>query len=157
MIIGVVVIAAIAMMFIPGMNPLNLMAGRNSDTKVSLCHRTGSISKNPFVVITVSQSALPAHLAHFDKQISTGRKAFTKEMCLSQPPISGCPNEGAPCYSEDCKAAGTVVCLFDGKEGCVTPCETVLPDGTIICVALDECTLPPPGSSSSSSSSGPSV
>jgi ABC-type sugar transport system substrate-binding protein len=35
------------------------------DKKVTICHHTGS-EKNPFVTITVSRNALPAHLAHGD-------------------------------------------------------------------------------------------
>jgi ABC-type sugar transport system substrate-binding protein len=35
------------------------------DKKVTICHHTGS-QKNPFVTITVSRNALPAHLAHGD-------------------------------------------------------------------------------------------
>jgi hypothetical protein len=33
--------------------------------KVTICHHTGS-QTNPFVTITVSRNALPAHLAHDD-------------------------------------------------------------------------------------------
>ena len=35
------------------------------DKKVTICHHTGS-EKNPFVTITVSRNALPAHLGHGD-------------------------------------------------------------------------------------------
>jgi hypothetical protein len=35
------------------------------DKKVTICHHTGS-EKNPFVTITVSRNALPAHLEHGD-------------------------------------------------------------------------------------------
>jgi ABC-type sugar transport system substrate-binding protein len=35
------------------------------DKKVTICHHTGS-EQNPFVTITVSRNALPAHLAHGD-------------------------------------------------------------------------------------------
>jgi ABC-type sugar transport system substrate-binding protein len=35
------------------------------DKKVTICHHTGS-QTNPFVTITVSRNALPAHFAHGD-------------------------------------------------------------------------------------------
>jgi hypothetical protein len=39
--------------------------------KTTICHRTHS-QKNPFVVITVSNNALPAHAAHGDTLVGPG-------------------------------------------------------------------------------------
>jgi hypothetical protein len=43
--------------------------------KVTICHRTGS-KKNPFVTITVSRNAVPAHLRHGDKVGPCGAQSF---------------------------------------------------------------------------------
>lgn len=43
--------------------------------KVTICHRTGS-KKNPFVTITVSRNAVPAHLRHGDKVGACGTQSF---------------------------------------------------------------------------------
>jgi hypothetical protein len=44
--------------------------------KVTICHRTGS-KKNPFVTITVSRNAVPAHLRHGDKLGPCTAQSFT--------------------------------------------------------------------------------
>lgn len=44
--------------------------------KVTICHRTGS-KKNPFVTITVSRNAVPAHLRHGDRLGRCGTQSFT--------------------------------------------------------------------------------
>ena len=43
--------------------------------KVMICHRTRS-KKNPFVTITVSRNAVPAHLRHGDKLGACGTQSF---------------------------------------------------------------------------------
>lgn len=53
--------------------------------KVTICHRTGS-AKNPYVEITISQNALPAHEEHGDFLATPG----------CQPPNPGTPNPGTP-------------------------------------------------------------
>ena len=44
--------------------------------KVTICHRTGS-AKNPFVTITVSRNAVPAHLRHGDTIGPCATRSFT--------------------------------------------------------------------------------
>ena len=47
-------------------SPPNAASGQYQyENKVTICHHTGS-ETNPFVTITVSSNALPAHFAHGD-------------------------------------------------------------------------------------------
>jgi hypothetical protein len=50
--------------------------------KIQVCHRTGS-KKNPFVLISISRNALPAHLRHGDLMPTAG--ADGKPSCPKAP------------------------------------------------------------------------
>ncbi|AWN23793.1 hypothetical protein DKM44_11615 [Deinococcus irradiatisoli] len=52
--------------------PLAAQANAGTESKVTICHRTGS-AKNPYVKITVSRSALAAHQAHGDPSPVAGQ------------------------------------------------------------------------------------
>jgi uncharacterized surface protein with fasciclin (FAS1) repeats len=51
---------------------------QDNGSKITICHRTSS-AKNPYVMITVSQSAIPAHQGHGD---------------IIPAPAGGCPGKG---------------------------------------------------------------
>jgi hypothetical protein len=80
---------------------------------VTICHATGS-STNPYVQITISENALPAHLAHQD-----GRDIIPA-------PANGCPGsyqQPPPCdtYWQDCNPGGpasdkTTICHATGSS-----------------------------------------
>src|SRR5438552_1861437 len=55
--------------------PFKSAPSASAENRVTICHRTGSES-NPYVVITIDENALPAHLEHGD---------------LYPVPVNGCP------------------------------------------------------------------
>jgi hypothetical protein len=59
---------------------LNSQSTSAEGNRITICHRTGSES-NPYVEITIDDSALPAHLEHGD---------------LYPVPQGGCPTGGTP-------------------------------------------------------------
>jgi hypothetical protein len=96
--------------------------------KVTICHRTGS-QTNPWVVITVSENALPAHLAHGDMYpVPSGG-------CDSPPPPQVCPADSD----------------MPGQEipgGNLLNCYPVTPPPTVLCPAgTDMAGEPIPGGS----------
>ena len=64
-VIAVAVLAAAGVLGGIGLAGASLTASQYQHGKVTVCHRTKS-KKNPHLTITISQNALPAHLAHGD-------------------------------------------------------------------------------------------
>lgn len=69
--------------------------------KVTICHRTGS-QKNPYVMITVSQNAVPAHTAHGD---------------IIPAPAGGCPAAFSPSTSNPGSASKSKGNSSSGAKG----------------------------------------
>jgi hypothetical protein len=81
--------------------------------KITICHATGS-STNPYVQITISENAIPAHLAHQD-----GRDIIPA-------PKEGCPQsteQPPPCdtYWQDCGGTGQKVTICHATGSATNP------------------------------------
>ena len=67
--------------------------GGEKPKKITICHATGSES-NPFVVITVSENAWPAHQAHGDTMLKDGscvKGTDTTKLCPADTDYAGLP------------------------------------------------------------------
>ena len=64
-------IAVASMMFSSTIGATQATEPATGSDKMQICHRTGS-AKNPFVEITISKNALPAHLEHGDSLADPG-------------------------------------------------------------------------------------
>ena len=61
-----------------GVSHISPTAAQYPPSKVTICHHTHS-QKNPFVTITVSERALPAHLGHGDTAGACPQQSLTPE------------------------------------------------------------------------------
>lgn len=79
-------------------------ASLSAQAKVTICHETES-TQNPFVVITVSQSALPAHIPHHD-----GDHFYNGGQCCNAQ-AQYCSTDGDCCSGLSCQAGTCAVPL----------------------------------------------
>jgi hypothetical protein len=72
-------------------------ASLSAQAKVAICHETES-AKNPFVVISISQSAVPAHIPHHD-----GDHFYNDGKCCNAQ-AQYCSTDGDCCSGLSCLA-----------------------------------------------------